>query len=133
MHTNETKDKFIELRAKGISLDDIATQLDISKGTAVAWSARFNARIQQLRAVELQAIQERVLNSYEQDLTYLADELKRVQQVLRERDYGYVDTQQLYWYQGALLARIDKKCAPIHIPDGAQDADDEKLTETDRN
>ena len=133
MHTNETKDKFIELRAKGISLDDIATQLDISKGTAVAWSARFNTRIQQLRAVELQAIQERVLNSYEQDLTYMADELKRVQQILRERDYGYVDTQQLYWYQGALLARIDKKCAPIHIPDGAQDTGDEKLTETDQN
>ena len=59
-------------------------------------------RIQQLRAVELQAIQERVLNSYEQDLTYMADELRRVQQILRERDYGYVDTQQLYWYQGAL-------------------------------
>ena len=133
MHSHETKDKFIELRAKGISLDDIATQLDISKGTAVAWSARLNARIQQLRAVELQAIQERVLNSYEQDLTYMADELKRVQKILHERDYGYVDTQQLYWYQGALLARIDKKCAPIHIPNAAQDADDEKLTETDRN
>ena len=133
MHPNQTKDKFIELRAKGISLDDIARQLEISKGTAVAWSARFNARIHQLRAVELQAIQERVLNSYEQDLTYMADELKRVQQILRERDYGYVDTQQLYWYQGALLARIDKKCAPIHIPNGAQDADDETLTETDQN
>ncbi len=134
MHPHETKDQFIELRAKGISLDHIAQQLDISKGTAVAWSTRFNARIQQLRAVELQAIQERVLNSYEQDLAYMADELRRVQKILSERDYGYVDTQQLYWYQGALLARIDKKCAPIHIPNNdPQDTDGEKLTEPDQN
>ena len=133
MHTNETKDKFIELRAKGWSYDRIAEQLDISKGIAVAWSTRFKARIQRLRAIELQAVQERVLASYEQDLTYLAEELKRVQQVLRERDYGYVDTQQLYWYQGALMARIDKKCAPIHTPDDAVEPDDEKLTETDQN
>ena len=133
MHPHETKDKFIELRAKGLSCDHIAEQLNISKGIAVAWSTRFKTRIQKLRSLELQAIQERVLNSYEQDLTYMADELKRVQQILRERDYGYVDTQQLYWYQGALLARIDKKCAPIHIPNSAQDTEDEKLTETDQN
>jgi hypothetical protein len=135
MHPHQTKDQFVELRAKGISLDDIAAQLNISKGIAVDWSTRFDARIQRLRAVELQAIQERVLSSYEQDLTWLAGELKRVQQILRERDYGYVDTQHLYWYQGALMARIDKKCAPIRLPDrpDADDDDDEKLTETDQN
>jgi hypothetical protein len=33
-YPNETKDKFIELRAKGISLGKIAEQLDISKGGA---------------------------------------------------------------------------------------------------
>jgi transposase len=133
MHTNETKEKFIELRAKGLSYDRIAEQLNISKGIAVAWATRFKARIERLRALELQAIQERVLASYEQDLTYLAEELKRVQQVLRERDYGFVDTQQLYWYQGALMARIDKKCAPVCTPDDPLDGDDEKVTETDQN
>jgi transposase len=133
MHPHQTKDQFVELRAKGISLDDIAAQLNISKGIAVDWSTRFDARIQQLRAVELQAIQERVLSSYEQDLTWLAEELKRVQQILRERDYGYVDTQHLYWYQGALMARIDKKCAPIRLPDRVVGEDDAKLTETDQN
>lgn len=133
MHPHQTKDRFVELRAKGFSLDDIAQQLNVSKGIVVAWSARFNARIQWLRALELQAIQERVLSSYEQDLTWLAEELKRVQQILRERDYGYVDTQHLYWYQSSLMARIDKKCAPIRLPHRSDQTDDEKLTETDQN
>ena len=116
MHPNETKDEFIQLRAKGWSCHRIAEHLDISKSTAHLWGAEFADEIQTLRAIELEAIQERLLASYEQDLTYLADELKRVQQVLRQRDYGYVDTPQLYWYQGALMARIDKKCTLIEIP-----------------
>jgi transposase len=130
MYPHKTRDQFVELRAKGISLDDIAAQLNISKGIAVAWTASFDARIQRLRALELQAIQERVLSSYEQDLTWLAEELNRVQQILRERDYGYVDTQHLYWYQGALMARIDKKCAPIRLPDRVVG---EGRCKTDRN
>ena len=132
MHLNETKDKFIELRAKGWSYGRIAEHLNISKGTAHTWAAQFSHDIQTRRAIELEAIQERVLTSYEQDLTYLAEELKRVQQVLRERDYGYVDTQQLYWYQGALMARIDKKRAPVEIP-AAPEADNAKLNETEQN
>jgi len=132
MHTNETKDKFIELRAKGWSYGRIAEHLNISKGIAHTWAVQFSLEIQKLRAIELEAIQERILTSYEQDLTYLAEELKRVQQVLRERDYGYVDTQQLYWYQGALMARIDKKCTPIEIP-AAADPDAAKLNETEQN
>src|SRR4029450_387412 len=112
MHPNETKDQFIELRAKGWSYHRIAEHLNISKSTAHIWAGEFSAEIQKLRVIELEAIHERVLASYEQDLTYLADELKRVQQVLRGRDYGYVDTPQLYWYQGALMARIGKQCGP---------------------
>jgi transposase len=127
MHTNETKDRFIELRAKGWGYHRIAEQLNISSSTAQAWAADFRTEIQKLRAVEFEAIQERILASYEQDLTYLAEELKRVQQILRERDYGYVDTQQLYWYQGALMARIDKKCAPIEIPADTENSKSNKI------
>ena len=132
MYDNETKNQFIELRAKGWSYHRVAEHLNISPSTAHLWAAEFSTEIQKLRAIELEAIQERVLASYEQDLTYLADELKRVQQVLRERDYGYVDTPQLYWYQGALMARIDKKCAPIEIPAPA-DPDNSKSNKIEQN
>ena len=132
MHPHETKDQFIELRAKGWSYHRIAERLNISKSTAHIWAGEFSTEIQKLRAIELEAIQERVLASYEQDLSYLAEELKRVQQVLRERDYGYVDTRQLYWYQGALMARIDKKCVPVEIP-AAPDSENSKSNKIEQN
>src|SRR5881628_2082812 len=104
-YPNETKDKFIELRAKGISFDEIAKQLDISKAGAWKWERRFKPQIHQLRALELEAIQQRVMAGYEQEFTYLAEELKRVQTELRDRVYGYVNTEQLYWYQGGFFSR----------------------------
>ena len=132
MHPNETKYQFIELRAKGWSYHRIAEHLNISASTAHIWATEFSIEIQKLRAIELEAIQERVLASYEQDLSWLANELKRVQQVLRKRDYGYVDTPQLYWYQGALMTRIEKKCAPIEIP-AAPDVDNSKSNKIEQN
>jgi hypothetical protein len=78
----------------------LPTNSTFPAGTAHTWSAEFTVEIQKLRAIEMEAIQERVLSSYEQDLTYLAEELKRVQQELRERDYGYCDTQQLFLVPG---------------------------------
>ena len=116
MHSTETHQKFIVLRAKNRGLCGIAEELGISSSTAYTWDSEFQDEIAQLRAMEIEAIRERILPSYQQELSYLAEELKRVQAILRERDYGYVNTDQLYWYQSHLLARIDRKCPPLPPP-----------------
>ncbi len=122
MHPLETKQQFVILRAKGRGLCGIAEELGISSSTAHSWDSDFENEIAQLRAIEIEAMRERLLPNYQQELSYLADELKRVQAELRERDYGYVNTDQLYWYQAQLLARIDKKCPPIPRPKPADPA-----------
>jgi transposase-like protein len=113
MHSTETHQKFIALRAQNRGLCSIAAELGLSSSTAYAWDSQFQEEIAQLRAMEIEAIRERILPNYQQELSYLAEELKRVQTILRERDYGYVNTDQLYWYQSHLLSRIDKKCPPL--------------------
>jgi transposase len=121
MLTNETKQQFIILRAQGLGLCKIADQLRISSSTAYKWASRFDDEIAQLRAIEIEAIRERLLPNYEQELAYLADELKRVQTEIRARDYGYVKIENLHRYQRALFARIDKKCPPLR-PRPAKDS-----------
>ncbi|MCI0745401.1 MAG: hypothetical protein L0Y58_08360 [Verrucomicrobia subdivision 3 bacterium] len=116
MHSQDTINQFIALRAKGRALGAIAEQLGMGFGTAWKWAAKYKNEIERLRALEIELIQERVLAGYEQELTHLAEELKRVQAELRGRDYGYVNTEQLYWYQNQLLARIDKKRTPPVSP-----------------
>jgi transposase-like protein len=128
MHSTETRQKFIVLRAKNRGLCGIAEELGISPGTAYTWDSQFQDEIAQLRAMEIEAIRERTLPSYQQELSYLAEELKRVQAILRERDYGYVNTDQLYWYQSHLLSRIDRKCPPLPPPKAAHTAPDQPVT-----
>jgi transposase-like protein len=132
MHSQDTKQNFIVLRAKGRGLCGIADELGISSGTAYTWDSQFQDEIAQLRAMEIEAIRERTLPNYQQELGYLAEELKRVQAELHERDYGYVKTDQLFRYQAQLLARIDKKSPPILTSKpGDPNLPDAKLNKTE--
>ena len=116
MVSNEIKDRLVLLRAQGLSYERIGKELGIAASSAYEIARKLKSQIDRARAIQLEAIQERVFAGYEQELTWLADELKRVQEILRERDYGYVNTEQLYWYQGVLMTKIDKKRADTLPP-----------------
>jgi AcrR family transcriptional regulator len=74
MHPNETKDKFIELRAKGWSFDRIAAEIGVSKRTLLRWYQDFGLEIENLRQMELERLRERLLGSQEEQLeTFIAD------------------------------------------------------------
>jgi hypothetical protein len=108
MHTQDTINQFIELRAHNISIRNIAEQIGVHRNTLLQWQQKYAEEIDNLRAVELEAIQERVLPKYEEQLTELVEDYKRVTEVLRDRDYGYESCGFLAWRQFALLSRIDK-------------------------
>jgi transposase-like protein len=56
MKTSEEKQKFIELRAKGLSFDKIAQELGISKPTLLKWSQEYSKEIANLTYFQLEAI-----------------------------------------------------------------------------
>jgi len=92
-----------------VSIRTIAEELNIPKSTAGDWAAELEPEIEKLRAIELEAIQERYLATYEREVALLGDEFNRVVTILRERDYGYVDTPALWNQLTVLLSRMDKK------------------------
>ena len=51
---NASTGKFIELRAQGHSLADIAAKIHVSQRTLVAWNRKFKPDILALRAQELE-------------------------------------------------------------------------------
>jgi hypothetical protein len=86
MHTQETKDRFLELRAKGRSLADIADALNVSKRTLVDWNRELQTEIHALRAVEREALHHRILDTREADIDLLASIQKKISSVLADRD-----------------------------------------------
>jgi hypothetical protein len=95
MHSNDTKDQFLELRAKGLSLARIATDIHVSQRTLVEWNRQLAPDICALRAVHLEALHEQILASRQEDLTRLAKVQANVEAAITERDFSWVDSDKL--------------------------------------
>ena len=71
MYDTDTKSQFLELRANGWSLARIAAHLKVAQRTLVDWNRQEHEQIRTLRAIELEALQEKILSTREQELTRL--------------------------------------------------------------
>ena len=108
MHSTDTKSQFIELRAKGWSLARIAARINVSPRTLVEWNRQSRAEIRVLRAVELEALQEKILATHEQELTSLVQHLKRLDEEAATRQLQFVETKDLYRLSSLVRADIRK-------------------------
>ena len=95
MHSNETKNQFIELRAQGLTLARIASQLGVSKRTLVDWNRQCQSEIRSLHAVELEALHEKLLGSHEAELSRMVNHLNVIQRELAKRNFMTVSTEKL--------------------------------------
>jgi hypothetical protein len=114
MHSTDTKSRFIELRALGWSLARIAAHLDVAKRTLVDWNQHAQAEIRALRAVELEALQEKLLASHEAELTQLTAHLQRVETELAVRNFKGVSTENLYRLAAQLRRQLQQtRLSPV--------------------
>jgi len=108
MHPTDTKSRFIELRAKGWSLARIAAHLDVAKRTLVDWNQHSQTEIRTLKAVELEALQEKLLASHEAELTQLNNHLQRIETELAKRSLVIVSTENLYRLAAQLRRQLQQ-------------------------
>jgi len=96
MHTEQTKEQFIQLRAMGWNLRHIARELYLSERTLTGWNRECAAKIQAARAVELEDSREKFLTSREEELNRLARLHKDVEDELANRRLRSVPTDKLF-------------------------------------
>lgn len=103
----ELKQEFVELRAKGWTYTRIARRLKVSKGTLSNWRAELEEEIASLKAMELEALQERYWLDKEGRIKLLGDQLKAIQKEIKSRALSDVPTDKLLElqlrYYGTLL------------------------------
>ena len=122
MHDTDTKNQFLELRAKGWSLARIAERLKVAQRTLVDWNRQEHEQIRTLRTIELEALQEKILATHEQELTRLKQELDRLENELAKRSVEFVSTENLYRLSGLLRGEIRKVCrVPLPVEDAIAD------------
>lgn len=94
-HSQDTINKFIELRAQNASFSRIAEQLGVARSTAFLWGKQYKATIANFRAMELEAVQERFLGSYEERLKAAVERLRRYEEEMDHRKTEYMDMKEL--------------------------------------
>ena len=86
MKDNETKQKFIFLRAKGLSFDKISNELNVSKQTLINWQSEFVSEIDNLKSMELEALYERFALLKQDRIERFGKLLDRLHNEIENRD-----------------------------------------------
>jgi len=95
MKDQETRERFIELRARGLSFDKISKELKVSKQTLIDWSRGLQEEIRNLKAIELEALQEKYFLTKEKRIELFGERLKAIKEELDKRDLQDVPTDKL--------------------------------------
>lgn len=95
MESVEIKEKFIELRAKGWSFDEIAKELGKAKQTLIDWSKELQDEIANRKALELEALYETYYLLKENRLQTFGGLLNKIKDEVLSRDISDVPTDKL--------------------------------------
>lgn len=91
----ETKERFIELRAKGWSFDKIAKEIGKAKQTLINWNKELEDEIANRKALELEALYEKHYLLKENRIETFGAMLTKIKKEVESRDLSDVPTDKL--------------------------------------
>lgn len=96
MVDTEKKERFIELRAAGLSFDTIAKRLEVSKPTLIKMSRELSAQIEQLRYINLESLAERYKILKAERLESLGRLLEKIDSAVEAADLSQLRADKLF-------------------------------------
>jgi hypothetical protein len=112
MHSTETKHKFIELRARDLSLRKISQELSVDRDVLARWDREFAVRIHNLQQIELENLQEQLLGSQAERFQALVRDYLRYNKELQSRDPGRVPQYMLFRMVCRLRDQVERRITP---------------------
>jgi hypothetical protein len=107
-HDEKTIQRFIELRAQGWTYARLMTELHVSKPTLIAWSRKHQFQINNLRAIEEEALAEKWLAGVPDRVNALGEQLQMVEAELAQRNVSDLTTPQLHALARSLRRQIEQ-------------------------
>jgi hypothetical protein len=115
MHDKEITDKFIAMRASDRTYTEIMTELNVSKPTLIAWSRKFQFEIQNLIAMQREALQRKWLQDTAARVNALGEQLRKAEAELAKRDVAELSTVRLFALVKDLRAQIARETGPMQF------------------
>ncbi|MGD0172490.1 MAG: helix-turn-helix domain-containing protein [Halobacteriota archaeon] len=96
MKGEQTRQKFLELRAQGKSLRAIEIEIGTSRGTLAKWEQDYREELTNLKAIERDAMREKYLLTQQAQLDLFGTQFTRLNEELEKRDLSDVPTPKLF-------------------------------------
>jgi transcriptional regulator with XRE-family HTH domain len=129
MIEQETQAQFVVLRGQGKTFAAIAEELGVSRGTLVNWSRKFRFELQNLQAIRMEELRNKVLSTTEDRVNDLAGELHRVEEEIKKRDYSDVPTARLLSMAESLRRQIVRETGAIQFTTPVNDMPNDEYFE----
>lgn len=114
MKNNHEKNKFIELRAKGLSFDKISAELNISKPTLLQWNAEFSREIANMSYLEFETLLSQYQLAKKMRLDAFAAMLEKAMNELKSRSFEGLSTKDLLSFIISIESKIREEIRPVH-------------------
>ena len=115
MHDDKTVQHFIDLRVQGWSFARLATELNVSKPTLIAWSRKHQHTIANLVAIEREERLNQLINTTEERLSRMGAELRAAETELAKRDLSTLSTGRLLSHIESLRRQVRREAGPLQF------------------
>ncbi|MDF2787671.1 MAG: hypothetical protein K0S80_769 [Neobacillus sp.] len=105
----DQKEQFVELRAKGVSYDEISKEIGVSKPTLIKWGKEMQMDISNRKALELELLQEKYFVSKAKRIELFGEELLRLNEELTKRNLSEVPTEKLFDMKMKTIASLKQE------------------------
>lgn len=129
MKSTEQKERFIELRASGLSFDKIVKELGVSKPTLIKWQNELSEQISEATFYRYQTILEQFEYSREQRIQTLAKFRHKIKAELEKRDLSNVPTKRLFELLEGVEAKLKTETEGLRLKVGEADLTSELLND----
>lgn len=118
MKNQEKKEKFIELRSKGLSYSTIAQELNISKPTLIKWNQEFSKEVSNLLYLHVEGLLEKYKLCKIHRIEILAKSLTDAFDELAKRNFTEMSTKDLINLTLTLERSLKKEMKSIQYHTG---------------
>ena len=115
MHSDQTVQRFIELRVQGWVFTRIAQELGVARSVLIDWSRKHHHTIANLTAIERENRLHEHLASGEERMRKLAEQLRAAEAELAKRDLATLSTGRLLSYVESLRRQLRREAGPMQF------------------
>jgi len=119
----EIKDKFVEMRAAGVTISKASKDLGIAYNTAMNWEKDLTERIAAYKAIRIEELQEKYKISKEKRIELFGKDLLAINKELEKRDLSEVSTPKLFEMKIRCLKALE---AEMEVPEFLSEKDIER-------